>query len=98
MRGELVDQRRWLTEGEFLDLVGASNAIPGPTSTEVAMYTGRRHGGLPGLVVAGLAFIGPAALVVGVMAWVYVRYGATPEIDDVLAGVKPVVLAIVSVA
>jgi chromate transporter len=62
------------------------------------MYTGRRHGGLAGLLVAGLAFIAPAALVVLVLAWVYVRYGATPEVDDVLAGVKPVVLAIVSVA
>jgi len=98
MHRELVDQRRWLSEQEFLDLVGASNAIPGPTSTEVAMYTGRRHGGIPGLVVAGLGFITPAALVVGVLAWVYARYGTRPAVDDVLAGVKPVVLAIVSVA
>jgi chromate transporter len=98
MHRELVDQRGWLTEQEFLDLVGASNAIPGPTSTEVAMYTGRRQGGIPGLIVAGLGFITPAALVVGVMAWFYVRYGTKPAVDDVLDGVKPVVLAIVSVA
>jgi chromate transporter len=98
MRRELVDQRRWLTEGEFLDLVGASNAIPGPTSTEVAMYTGRRHGGIPGLVVAGLGFIAPAALIVGVLAWAYVRYGSRPAVDDVLTGVKPVVVAIVLMA
>lgn len=98
MHRELVDLRGWLSEQEFLDLVGASNAIPGPTSTEVAMYTGRRHGGIPGLLVAGLGFITPASLVVGVLAWVYVRYGARPAVDDVLAGVKPVVLAIVSVA
>jgi chromate transporter len=98
MRRELVDQRQWLTDGEFLDLVGASNAIPGPTSTEVAMYTGRRHGGIPGLIVAGLGFIAPAALIVGVLAWAYVRYGTRPAVDDVLAGVKPVVVAIVLVA
>jgi chromate transporter len=98
MRRELVDQRRWLTEGEFLDLVGASNAIPGPTSTEVAMYAGRRHGGIPGLIVAGLGFIAPAALIVGVLAWAYVRYGTKPAVGDVLVGVKPVVVAIVLVA
>src|SRR5438132_2521829 len=98
MQRELVEQRGWLTDGEFLDLVGASNAIPGPTSTEVAMYTGRRHGGIPGLVVAGLGFIAPAALIVGVLAWFYARYGTRPVVNDVLAGVKPVVVAVVSVA
>jgi chromate transporter len=98
MQRELVEQRSWLTNGEFLDLVGASNAIPGPTSTEVAMYTGRRHGGIPGLVVAGLGFIAPAALIVGVLAWFYARYGTRPAVTDVLAGVKPVVVAVVSVA
>jgi chromate transporter len=98
MHRELVDQRKWLTEAEFLDLVGASNAIPGPTSTEVALYTGRRHGGIPGLLVAGVGFIAPAALFVGVLAWVYVRYGTRPAVGDVLSGVKPVVLAVVSVA
>jgi chromate transporter len=98
MQRELVDQRRWLSEREFLDLVGASNAIPGPTSTEVAMYTGRRHRGIPGLVVAGLGFIVPAALVVGVLAWAYVRFGARPAVGDVLTGVKPVVVAVVLMA
>jgi chromate transporter len=98
MRRELVDQRQWLTDREFLDLVGASNAIPGPTSTEVAMYTGRRHGGIPGLIVAGLGFITPAAFIVGILAWVYVRYGTRPAVGDVLAGVKPVVVAVVLMA
>ena len=98
MQREIVDQRGWLTDGEFLDLVGASNAIPGPTSTEVALYTGRRHGGIPWLVVAGVGFIAPAALIVGVLAWAYVRYGARPAVGDVLAGVKPVVVAVVAVA
>src|SRR5436305_14894589 len=98
MERELVQQRGWLSDREFLDLVGASNAIPGPTSTEVALYTGRRHGGIPGLVVAGLGFIVPAALIVGVLAWVYARYGARPVANDVLAGAKPVVVAVVLVA
>src|SRR5947199_1216900 len=98
MERELVQQRGWLSEHQFLDLVGASNAIPGPTSTEVALYTGRRHRGIPGLIVAGLGFIAPAALIVGLLAWVYVRYGATPAVNDVLAGVKPVVVAVVFVA
>src|SRR5216683_1693105 len=81
---EREQQRGWLSDREFLDLVGASNAIPGPTSTEVALYTGRRHGGVPGLVVAGLGFIAPAALIVGVLAWVYARYGTRPVVNDVL--------------
>ena len=98
MQRELVEQRRWLTNAEFLDLVGASNVIPGPTSTEVALYAGRRHGGIPGLIVAGLGFIGPAALIVGIFAWFYARYGTRPSVNDVLDGVKPVVLAVVSVA
>ncbi|HEX6380474.1 MAG TPA: chromate transporter, partial [Acidimicrobiia bacterium] len=98
MQREVVEKRGWLTNAEFLDLIGASNAIPGPTSTEVAMYTGRRHGGIPGLIVAGLGFITPAALIVGVLAWVYVRYGAKPAVGDVLFGVKPVVVAVVLVA
>ena len=98
MQREVVEKRGWLTNAEFLDLIGASNAIPGPTSTEVAMYTGRRHGGIPGLIVAGLGFIAPAALIMGVLAWAYVRYGARPAVGDVLAGVKPVVVAIVLMA
>ncbi|MGH8993835.1 MAG: chromate transporter, partial [Acidimicrobiia bacterium] len=98
MHREVVEGRGWLTDDEFLDLVGASNAIPGPTSTEVAMYVGRRRAGLPGLVVAGVAFIAPAAAVVGVLAWAYVRYGTTPALDDVFEGIKPVVLAVVALA
>ena len=95
MERELVQERGWLSDREFLDLVGASNAIPGPTSTEVALYTGRRHGGIPGLVVAGVGFIAPAAVIVGLVAWGYVRYGARPAVNDVLTGVKPVVVAVV---
>lgn len=96
MRREIVEQRNWLSDNDFLDLIGASNVIPGPTSTEVAMYTGRRRGGLVGFLVAGLAFILPAAAVMLVMAWGYTRYGTTPRMTDAFGGVKPVVVAVVA--
>jgi chromate transporter len=95
MRHELVSVRRWLSDLDFLDLVGASNAIPGPTSTELALHLGRRRAGVWGLLVAGVTFILPAALIVGALAWAYVRYGRTPIASEVFAGVKPVVVAIV---
>jgi chromate transporter len=95
MRHELVGARGWLSDEDFLDLVGASNAIPGPTSTEVALHVGRRRAGAWGLLVAGGTFILPAAVIVGVLAWAYVRYGRTTAADEVFAGVKPVVVAIV---
>lgn len=98
MRDELVDRRRWLTDTEFLDLVGASNVIPGPTSTEVALYAGRRRAGVPGLLTAGLAFILPAAAVMGVLAWAYVRFGTRPAVGDVFDGVQPAVVAVVAIA
>ena len=98
MRQELVDRRAWLDDAEFLDLVGASNAIPGPTSTEVALYTGRRRAGVAGLLVAGLAFIAPAAVVMGVLAWVYARYGTTPAFEDLFDGIQPAVVAVVALA
>ena len=98
MRRELVERRDWLTDAEFLDLLGASNVIPGPTSTEVAMYVGRRRAGLAGLLVCGVAFIGPAAVIVGILAVCYRRYGTTPAVGDLFDGIKPVVVAIVAIA
>jgi chromate transporter len=98
MRRELVERRRWLSDSEFLDVVGASNVIPGPTSTEVAIYVGRLRRGVAGMVTAGVAFIAPAALVVGVLAYVYVRYGATPAVGGLFDGIQPVVVAIVAIA
>jgi chromate transporter len=95
MRHELVRVRHWLSDDDFLDLVGASNAIPGPTSTELALHVGRRRAGVWGLLVAGATFILPAAVIVGALAWAYVRYGRTPVAGEVFAGVKPVVVAIV---
>lgn len=98
MHDEVVRRRGWLSEQDFLDTVGATNLIPGPNSTEVAIHLGWERGRLRGLVVAGVCFILPAALIVGVLAWAYVRYGDTPEVEGLLYGIKPVVIAIVALA
>jgi len=98
MRDEVVARRRWLSDQEFLDLVGATNLIPGPNSTEMAMHIGSRRAGWPGLIGAGAAFIAPATAVVTALAWAYVRFGATPEAGGLLYGVKPVIMAIVAQA
>jgi chromate transporter len=95
MEDEVVRRRGWLTREELLDLLSAANLIPGPNSTELAIHVGHRRAGFPGLLVAGVCFILPAALIVTVLGWAYVRFGALPELQGVLRGVKPVVLAIV---
>ena len=95
MRDEVVDRRRWLTDREFLDLVAATNLIPGPNSTELAIHLGYRRGGLPGLALAGVCFILPAALIVAGIAWGYARYGTTPQVGWLMYGIGPVVIAIV---
>lgn len=98
MHGEVVTRRRWLPEQEFVDLVGVTSLLPGPNSTELAIALGQRRAGWRGLVVAGLAFIVPAAVIVGVLAWVYVRHGTTPAADDLRAGVLPVIFAVLVLA
>jgi chromate transporter len=98
MRREVVERRRWLTDQQMVDLVGITNLIPGPNSTEMAMHVGRLRAGGIGLVVAGLAFIIPAAAIVLVLAWAYVTYGDTPTGEALLYGIKPVVIAIVVAA
>jgi chromate transporter len=95
MEDEVVRRRRWLSRDEFLDLLGATNLIPGPNSTEMAIHIGRRRAGWPGLLVAGSCFILPATLIVTALAWAYVRYGSLPQADALLYGVKPVVIAII---
>ncbi len=95
MRDEVVDRRRWLTDREFLDLVAATNLIPGPNSTELAIHLGYRRGGLTGLALAGVCFILPAALIVAGLAWAYARYGTTPQVGWLMYGIGPVVIAIV---
>lgn len=95
MEDEVVRRRRWLTRDEFLDLLGATNLIPGPNSTEMAIHIGHRRAGWPGLFVAGACFILPAMLMVMGLGWVYVQYGKLPETEALLYGVKPVIIAIV---
>ena len=98
MEAEVVRRRGWLTPTGFLDLVSAAQLIPGPNSTELAMHIGYRRARWAGLVVAGAAFILPAALVTLVVAWAYARYGALPRGRALLTGVAPVVLALVAQA
>lgn len=95
MRHEVVERRRWLTDAEFLDLLAATNLIPGPNSTEMAIHVGYTRNGLPGLLLAGSCFILPPCLIVGVIAWGYVHYGDTPQVGWLMYGVSPVIIAIV---
>jgi chromate transporter len=98
MEEEFVRRRGWLSREDFVDRVGAVNLLPGPSSTEMAIYLGQLRGGLPGLLIAGTAFILPSALMMCGMAWVYVRHGTLPQIAGVLWGVKPVVVALIAQA
>jgi chromate transporter len=98
MHDETVKRRKWLTDQQFLDLVGATNLIPGPNSTEMAIHIGFLRAGWMGLIVGGLCFIAPAMLIVLALAWAYVHFGATPQAAWLLYGVKPVVIAIIAQA
>ena len=98
LREEVVARRRWTSEQHFLDLLGATNLIPGPTSTEMVIHTGYEQAGWRGLVAAGSLFILPAATITLVLAWLYARYGTTPAGTWLLYGVKPVVIAVVAQA
>lgn len=95
---EIVRRRRWLDDQEFLDLLGASNLIPGPNSTEMAIHVGRLRAGWLGLIAGGAGFILPAMLMVMALAAAYVRFGATPQVNWLLIGIKPVIIAIVAQA
>ena len=95
MRDEVVRRRGWVSEQEFLDLVGGTNLIPGPNSTEMAIHLGYLRAGWRGLLAGGILFILPAMLFVLALAWVYVAYGSTPEVEWLLYGIKPVIIAIV---
>ncbi len=95
MEEEVVRRRGWLTHAQFLDLLGAANLIPGPNSTELAIHIGHQRAGWKGLVVSGVCFILPAALIVSAFAWTYARFGRLPQVEGVLYGVKPVIIAVV---
>jgi chromate transporter len=95
MEDELVRRRKWLSREKFLDLLGASNLLPGPSSSELAIHIGYLRAGWAGLLVGGACFIFPAALLVGIIAWAYVRFGHLPAVAALLYGVKPVVIAVI---
>ncbi len=95
MEDEVVRRRGWLSRQDFLDYLGATNLIPGPNSTEMAIHVGRARGGWKGLVLAGVCFIMPATILVTALAWGYTRFGTLPQVGAVLYGVKPVIIAII---
>jgi len=95
MEDELVRRRKWLSREKFLDLLGASSLIPGPSSSELAIHIGYLRAGWAGLLLGGACFIFPAAILVGIIAWAYVRFGHLPAIAGLLYGVKPVVIAVI---
>ena len=95
MDDEIVTRRQWLTREHFLDLIGATNLIPGPNSTEMTMHIGYERGGWRGLFLAGAAFIFPAAIITLLLAWLYVRFGELPQVQPLLWGIKPAVLVII---
>jgi len=95
MEEEFVRRRGWVSRADFLDMLGASNLVPGPTSTEMAIHIGHQRRGWKGLVVAGVCFIFPAMLIVMACAWAYATFGSLPQVQSVLYGVKPVIIAVV---
>jgi chromate transporter len=98
MRQEVVVKREWLTEQHFLDLIGATNLIPGPNSTEMAIHIGQERGGWKGLIIAGFCFIMPAVLITGCFAWLYKTYGRLPQVQPFIYGITPAVIAVVLAA
>ena len=98
MEEEVVERRRWLTREHFLDLVGATNLIPGPNSTEMAIHVGYLRAGWAGLLIAGLCFIIPAVLITTGFAWAYVTFGTLPQVVPFLFGIKPALIAIILAA
>jgi len=96
MEDEIVTKRKWMSRQHFLDLIGATNLIPGPNSTEMTMHCGHKRSGSKGLFVAGIAFIIPAVIITAILAYLYVSYGSLPEVAPFLFGIKPAVLAIIT--
>jgi chromate transporter len=95
MQQEVVVKKKWMTDQHFLDLIGATNLIPGPNSTEMAIHIGQERAGIKGLLVAGFCFIIPAVIITGVFAWLYKQYGQLPELQPVIYGIKPAIIAII---
>jgi len=96
MEEEVVNKRKWMSRQHFLDLIGVTNLIPGPNSTEMTMHCGHERAGVLGLFVAGFSFIFPAVVITGFLAWLYVTYGSLPNVEPFVYGIKPAVLAIIA--
>lgn len=95
MEEEVVRKRGWLSHGDFLDLIGATNLIPGPNSTEMALHCGHERAGWRGLLVAGACFILPAVFITGLLAWLYQQYGTLPKVAPFIYGIKPAIIGVV---
>jgi len=98
MQREVVDRRKWMDHQHFLDLIGATNLIPGPNSTEMAIHIGQERGGWRGLLIAGVCFICPAVVITGVIAWLYQQYGRLPEVAAFIFGIKPAIIPVILAA
>jgi chromate transporter len=95
MQQEVVVKKKWLSQQHFLDLIGATNLIPGPNSTEMALHIGYQRAGRKGLPLAGLSFITPAVIITGFLAWLYKEYGQIPQVRPFLYGIKPAIIAVI---
>jgi chromate transporter len=95
MEEEVVRKRKWMDDQHFLDLVGATNLIPGPNSTEMSMHIGNERAGWRGLIVAGCCFIVPAVIITGAFAWAYQQYGQLPQVQQFIYGIKPAIIAVI---
>jgi chromate transporter len=95
MEKEVVIKRKWFTHEHFLDMIGATNLVPGPNSTEMTMHCGHERAGWKGLVVAGLCFILPAVIITGILAYLYQQYGKLPQVESFLYGIKPAIIGVI---
>lgn len=98
MEAEIIEKRKWMTHQEFLDLIGATNIIPGPNSTEMTMHCGYKRGGTLGLFLAGFSFIFPAVIITVILAYLYTEYGSLPAVEPFIKGITPAVLAVIAAA
>lgn len=96
MEDEIITRRKWMSRQHFLDLMGATNLIPGPNSTEMTMHCGHERAGTLGLLVAGICFVFPAVVITGFLAWLYGEYATVPAVGPFIAGIKPTVIAIIA--
>ena len=98
MEHEVVTKRAWMTREHYLDLIGATNLIPGPNSTEMTMHCGYQRAGKKGLFIAGISFIFPAVFITAILGYLYVLYGALPQVQPFIKGIQPAVIVIIASA